>query len=199
MKPDIPTPEHDHPGALWRDQPEDAMPVLPPQLQRRRARDLAASTRAEVLTSLCAALFFVMVLALRMNWVGDRLVQLGMALVVGWILLTTYRFRQWIWPPRGEGVGDAPAAAAPSLAFYRAELERRREHLRSGWLWYGPLVLACLLLVAVAARNLAPNRQRLRMVAPFLVLLMLWVGLGIRQRRRKVAEIQREIDEIAAW
>jgi Flp pilus assembly protein TadB len=185
-------------GALWRDQPEETMPVPPPRLQKRRARDLAASTRAEILTCLFAALFLVLVLGLRMHWSGDRVVQLGLALVAGWVVLTAYRFRGRIRVRKSDWEGD-PLAAAPSQAFYRAELERRRDHLRSGWLWHGPLVLACFLLFAVAARNLGPNWQRLQTVVPLVVLLVVWVGWGIRQRRRKAAEIQREIDEIARW
>lgn len=182
------------PEQLWREQPDETAPVLSPQLQRRRARDLAVSTRSDILGSLAAAMLFVLVLALRMD-VTDLAVQLSLALPVAWTLLTLYRFRARIWPSLQAQPADE---ASPSLAFYRVQLEQRRDHLRSAWIWNGPLLLACLTLVAVGfARNPLPGIERLRTIAPFLLLLAAWVVAGIWRRRRWAAEIQREIDEIA--
>ena len=68
--------------------------------------------------------------------------------------------------------------------------------LRNEWLWHGPLLLACGLLVVVLTGKGAMVFQPLRNVLPLLALLAVWVGFGIRRRRQQAQSIQREIDEL---
>ena len=162
------------------------------RLANRRARQLDSSTRSEILVSLGAAVFFVAVLAgTRLISAQEGIPQIAFIAVILWVLVCLYRFRDRIWrkEPR-----NAPAAT--SLENYRNALERRRDHLRTAWIWHGPLLLACLALIAILIGKAAPDFHRLRNAAPFLVLLAVWTGFTYRQRRRQANELQREIDEI---
>lgn len=180
-------------GAAWRGQPEETVPVNRAQLVNRRARELHSSTRSEILMSVGAALFFVAVLAWRFEPRLDTLQQLGFAAVVVWVAITLYWFRDRIWR---ESPPPKDALAATGLEFYRKELERRRDHLRSAWLWHGPLFLACLTLAAIIVRKAFPGPQRLLSVLPLAVVLVIWTGFSLVRRRRQANELQREIDEI---
>jgi hypothetical protein len=183
-------------GAVWRNQPEENRPVDPERFVRRRTRDLSASTRWEIAMSIASALLFMAIVGLRFASAHDRPRQLGWiaaAAAIGWVLISLYWFRGRIWR-RDPARADAPAAACRE--YYRKELERRRDHLRNAWLWHGPLLLACLMSVAIFLGEGFPGIDRLRSAAPLIVLLAVWTGFGITRRRRQANEIQREIDEI---
>lgn len=171
------------------------------EIVNRRTEELYSSTRSEFLAGIAAALLFVGVMALRFapdmwrsRWPGahDRLLQIGLAAVIAWAAVSVYRFRKRIrrQPPR------ADEAAASGVAYYRKELERRRDHLRDPWLWHGPLILACLVLMAVVMGRDFMGMAGLRKAVPLIVLLAGWTGFDMRRRRRQVRELQREIEEI---
>lgn len=142
--------------------------------------------------SIVAALFFVAVLAWRLPAAGFALQLAGLAAAALWIAITAFRFRKIIWGP-----GSPQDTALTGLAYYRRELELRREHLRNAWLWHGPLLIAALLFFANFAGRAFPGMDRFRNAAPLFAILVLWTIIGIRRRFRQAAEIQREIDEIA--
>jgi magnesium-transporting ATPase (P-type) len=180
-------------GAVWRDQPEEKLPVNLEQFVNRRRRELYSSTRSEIIVSIGAALFFVAVVAWRFAPAQDRLQQFGLIAVIAWVLISLYWFRDRIWRkehPRKD------ALAATGLGYYRKELERRRDHLRNEWLWHGPLFLASIVLVKVFVGKVFPGVGRLLNVLPLIVLLVVWVGFSLRRRWRQANELQREINEI---
>jgi len=121
----------------------------------------------------------------------DRLQEVGFAAVIAWAVISWYRFRRRIW---GRRPSRPDAAATTCLEYYRNELERRRDHLRNGWLWHGPLLLACLILIGVFMRGKA--FQPFRNVLPLVVLLAVWTGFGVWRRHHQAKKLQREIDEI---
>ncbi len=179
-------------GAVWRNQPEEKFAVNMQKLVNRRTQELHASTRSEIIVSVSAALFFMAMLAWRFGFAQDRLQQVGLFLLAAWVLVSLYWFRDRIWrqnPPMD-------AVAATGLEYYRRELEQRRDHLRSEWLWHGPLLLACMILVVTFVGKVSPGAERLRNVLPLVILLGVWTGAGIRRRRHQAKELQREIDEI---
>jgi hypothetical protein len=175
------------PGTVWRDQPAETLPVS----LDTRARQLYASTRSEILMSLCAALLLIGVVAWRFNAERHRVPLLVLAAGVLWVLVSLYWFRDRIWPKQPAG-GDA--LAATGIEHYRRELQRRRDHLRNEWLWHGPLVLACAALAAIYMGDLFVAWRRLESVLPLLVLLAVWTVFSIGSRRRQARAIQREID-----
>jgi hypothetical protein len=180
-------------GAVWRNQPEEKIKMNLQQFVNRRTREIYSSTRSEIIMSISAALFFIAVMAWRFASAQDRLLQSGFIVVIGWILVSLYWFRDRIWrqdPPRVDAVAET------SLEYYRKELERRRDHLRNAWLWNGPVFLAFMIFVVTLLGNAFPGPARLRSVLPLLVLLAVWTGVGFRRRRQQAQELQREIDEI---
>jgi hypothetical protein len=162
------------------------------QIVKRRTEELDSSTRWEILMSIAAALLFVGVMAWRLAPARDRLLPVGYAAVVAWVVISLYRFRRRIWrrPARPDAI------AATGLEYYRKELEQRRDHLRNAWIWHGPLLLACMVLVAIWIGKTFPAFRRLRDVLPLVVLLAVWTGFGVTRRYRLARDLQREIDEI---
>ena len=160
----------------------------------RRTRELRARTRTEIVASICAALVFVAVAGWRFVTPGEWILQTALALFVIWTIISVYHFRDRI---RGGDTLKPEALAAPAVEHYRRELEERRDHLRSVWIWNGPLVLSFLFLVLTIARKVAPNFALLRNALPFFAMTVIWVILMIRQHRNQAKEIQQEIDEIS--
>ncbi len=177
------------PGVLWRGQPKESLALNTGKMLSRRAAELSAGSRSEILMSVGAGLLFAGIVAWRFGPAQDRILTIGYATVLGWAAITLYAFRDRIWkrnPPR------ADAVAAPGLEYYRQELENRRDHLRSAWIWHGPLVLACGILAAVLTGN-----RRWVSAVPLFVVLALWTGYGVYRRRLAAKDLQREIDEIS--
>jgi hypothetical protein len=182
------------PGCIWRDQPEEQLPVNLKQIVSRRTEELSSSTRSEILMSMGAALFLVGVVAWRLKIAHESLLEFGFAAAITWVAISLYCFRRRIW--RWDH-SRRDAVAATGLEYYRTELERRRDHLRNAWLWHGPLSLASIIFIAVLTGRANIAFQPLRNVLPLLVLLAAWTGFGIWRRQLQAKELQREIDEIA--
>jgi hypothetical protein len=181
------------PGVIWRNQPEEKLAVNVNQIVNRRKEELHSSTRWEILMSIGAALFFVGVVAWRFAPTLNWLQELGFAAVLAWIVISLYRFRHWVWQRQPS---PSDSIAATGLEYYRNELERRRDHLRSAWVWHGPVVLACVILISIFMGKAFPGIRRLGSALPLIVLLAVWTGFGLTRRHRQASELQREIDEI---
>jgi hypothetical protein len=184
-------PEFTEVRAAWLNQPEEKIPVDIERIHRRRTWELFSTTRSEIISSIGAALFFAVVLAWRFAPERDRLMQVGCAGVIVWAAVTVFRFRYSI----RRHTPQPDALARTSLEHYRAELLRRRDHLRSAWIWHGPLLLACILSAATLTKRIVPGR--LWDAVPVFLLLAAWAVIGIRRRLRQAAELQQEIDEIS--
>ncbi|HTM48688.1 MAG TPA: hypothetical protein VL285_08410 [Bryobacteraceae bacterium] len=175
----------------WLYQPEEEIPVDVERIRRRRTWALFSSTRSEVISSIGAALFFAGIMAWRFAPEQDRLALFGCAGVVVWAAATVFRFRNSIL----RRTPQPDALARTGLEHYRLELLRRRDHLRSVWIWHGPLLLACILSAATLAKRIVPGR--LRDTLPAVLLLAGYAAIGIRRRARQAAELQQEIDAIS--
>ncbi len=176
------------PGAAWRNQPEERLPIAWEPFVKRRAGELWSRTRSEILGSIGAAVFLVGIVTWRFQIGRDLVAQVAVASGLVWIAISLYWFRRQIWK------AAAPDFATTGVEHYRRELELRRDHLRNVWLWHGPLVIACAALLTVAMRN--AYGERLPAVAPLLAILAASIGMDIRRRRRQAKELQREIDEL---
>ena len=183
-------PEFAEVRAAWLNQSSEETPVDVERLHRRRTWELFSTTRSEIMSSIIAALLFAGVLAWRFAPERDRLVPFGCAGVIVWAAVTLFRYRSSIQ----SGTPGPNAFATTGLEHYRAELLRRRDHLRSAWIWHGPLCLACILFAATVSHRIVP--VRLWDALPVFLLLAGWTAIGIRRRLRHAAELQREIDEI---
>ena len=176
--------------SAWLNQPEEKAPVDLERIHGGRTRELFSATRSEILGSIGAALFFAGVVAWRFAPERDRLVQFGCAGVIVWAAITAFRFRYSI----GRHAAQPDALARTGLEHYRTELLRRQGHLRSVWIWHGPLLLAGIVSAVTLAKRIVPGR--LWDAAPVLLLLAGCAVIGIRRRLRQAAELQREIDQI---
>jgi hypothetical protein len=179
-------------GAVWRDQPEEKLAVNMQEFMCRRTRELHSGTRLEIFMSIASALVLLVIFAWRFALAQDTVQQLGMAAVTVWVLISVYRFSDRL----RDGPPTHDALATTGLEYYRKELERRRDHLRNSWVWYGPLFLACLILATVVARTTLPSVARWRTALPVIALLVVWVGFDFDRRRRQANELQEEIDEV---
>ena len=159
----------------------------------RRTGELSASTRAEILMSIGAALLLVAMTVWRLQVVHERLLEAAIAVAILWAAVSVYFFRHQIWPPNL----PQDAVAASGLDYYRRELERRRDHLRNEWLWHGPLVLAAVVFAAVWTGRANVSFRPLLTILPLVALLAAWTAFGIRRRWMQARALQREIDELA--
>jgi hypothetical protein len=182
------------PGGIWRDQPEEKLPVDLKQIVERRTEQLSSITRWEILGSIGATLFLVGVMGWRLQLAHENLLEFGFASAFAWVAISLYCFRRRIWL---QDSSQRDAVAASGREFYRTQLERRRDHLRNEWLWHGPLFLASILFVAMLAGKANMAFRSLGSIAPLLALLAAWTGFGIWRRRLQANELQREIDELA--
>ena len=162
------------------------------QFVDRRTGQLHSMTRWEILGSFAAAILFVAVVAWRLTPREQGLAWAAFSVVLVWILVSLFWFRRRIWPPDP----SKDAMAASCLEHYREELRQRRDHLRSEWLWHGPLFVACLVFIAAVGWHAFPGFARLLQVAPLLGLLAAWVIFGFWQRRSQANQIQHEIDDL---
>jgi hypothetical protein len=177
-------------SAAWLNQPEEEIPVDAEHIYGRRTWELFSTTRSEVMSSIGAALFFASVVAWRFAPERDHLVQFGCAAVIVWAAVTVFRFRSSM----RRNTPQPDAFARTGLEHYRMELLRRRDLLRSAWIWHGPLWLAIIVSAATLAGRIVPGR--LRDALPVLVLLAAWAAIGVKRRLRQAAELQQEIDEL---
>jgi hypothetical protein len=183
----------ERPEIIWKAQPEEEDVVNVDHFVTRRTVELSSGTRSEILTSVAAAVLFAAVMAWRLGPLHDRVVTIGVVAVAAWAVVSLVWFRRAIWRP----TSAPPDPAAPGLEYYRKELERRRDHLKNEWVWHGPLVLACAVLVAVVMGRSFLGTERVVSAVPLVVLLGAWAAFGLWRRLRLAKQLQREIDEIA--
>jgi hypothetical protein len=154
---------------------------------------MLAHPEGEILISVGSALLLIGVVAWRLKIAHESLLAFGLAGAVAWVIVSLYLFRRRIWR---HDTSRPDAVAATCLEYYRKELERRRDHLRSAWLWHGLLLLASLMLIAVLRGRANIAFQPLRNALPLIILLAAWVGFGVWRRRIQARGLQREIDEL---
>ncbi|HUI82513.1 MAG TPA: hypothetical protein VLY24_31540 [Bryobacteraceae bacterium] len=180
------------PGCMWRDQPEEELPVDLNAIVNRRAEEMASRTRSEILMSIVATLVLIGMVVWRLQIVHEGLLEFGLAASIAWVAISLYSFRRRIW----RETSRPDAFAATGLEHYRRELIRRRDSLGNAWLWHGPLLLALLVFLAVLMGRANVAFRSLENVLPLLILLAAWIGFGIWRRRLQVRGIQQEIDEL---
>jgi hypothetical protein len=183
-------PTDNDPRDLWKNQPTEEY-KMNIRLMKRRADELYASTRMDILVSLGAAVFFVLMMTWRFGPLVNPVQHAAVALIATWVLSIAYKFRhdiRYAVPP------DSVAAAG--VDYYRSQLVKRRDHLRNAWMWHYPFVFATVGFVASFAGEALASPRVLRNMTPFLTLLAAWLVLSVVLRRKRVQSIQTEIDEL---
>jgi len=183
-------PEPPDPGSIWRNQPEEHMKINLERLTSRRIRDLRSATATEILISLGATIFFLSVAVWKMPVETGPYFHLGLAAAVLWSVGAAFLFSK---RRRGAKPGEI---AASGLDHYREVVRDRRDHLRNAWVWHGPLIISCWLLLAIGVQHLDLSGEQLRNVAPFTALLVLWTVFGVVRRYAQANELDRELREL---
>ena len=183
------------PKDIWQSQRTESFAISTEEL-RRRAHRLQTRARLEALSRIMIGLILFVVFARTFAGVDKSFQRLGWGVLSVWALYGAYQAYKWIWPSKLRP--DATAGA--SLAFYRSELERRRDYVHHiwrraglGWCFFG---LAVVLLPAMVESIHHPHRAL--NAAPFLILLAIWFILFFSVGKRKKRKLQEEIEQLNA-
>jgi hypothetical protein len=162
-----------------------------------KARQREQRARFETVFSVALALLLCIVFGWTCVRTQDTIPRAGWGLLSLWSGYFGWQVYHWIRPRR-----LAPdATVGTSLAFYRSELERRRdwgrhEARRAGLLF----CLAGVAMVLAPPVLRSPDALReLAKAAPFLALLSIWAVAFLFQRRSCQQKLTREIEELSAF
>jgi hypothetical protein len=165
------------------------------EIIRRKARDLHARTRRELLGNIAILLLAIGLSGFGIAWAPDPVQRAAFALVIAWSLLGQYALNRGMWSP----ILPGDAALTTGLEYYRRELERRAYLLRRVLRWsFGPIVLGVVAFyVPTVWREIRKRGMRPEMF-PFLVLFVIWLVAWFVIRMREQRKLQRELDELIA-
>jgi hypothetical protein len=178
---------------LWQDQPVEGMKMSVEavrlragKFERRIARRNLRESVASAVVVIAFGYFFVTAPnpMLRITW--------GL-FIAGMIWLTVQLRRKGTPRTMPEDIG-----AAPSVSFFRSELERQQDLLKNVWPWHlGPLVPGYIALNL--AWVLAPARPTSWMTILVLDLCFIAIFFGVWKWNQRAARcLQRSIDEVSS-
>jgi hypothetical protein len=118
----------------------------------------------------------------------------GLIAAALWAIASVIVLRGRIWPPPP----PPEAFSASGVEFYRAELIEARSHLKATLAWGAPAFLALgLFAVRLGAQALGETIP-LKNLAPFFVLLIIWVAVFAIRTKSKLRALDAEIRELDA-
>lgn len=175
---------------LWQSQSTE-VPSMPISYVRHRADELEKSLRFRSVLEQSACLVGLVFCAVIIGFEDESWKKLGAAML---LLGTSYALFQWRRRTASKAAEKFEVASA-GLAFYKRELELRRDIHRTAWRWYGlPIFLpgAAFLILGMIYGDVPANE-------PWLVigLVVVSVILSFAYERRQAAKFQREIDALA--
>ena len=190
--------------SLWQRQTKKPSAVSL-EVIRHKTNKLEEAMRQQARNHFVVALIIV-VMALYIAWQLDEIFfRLGAGALILLAVSLVFRARRVL--PRQRAM-DATLNA--SLDFYRQELERQISYLRAGRNTIWPVLLSAAFFLTPFVRG-AMGKPGMRgfdsresmyflmsITAPFLTMLIVWVGSVFVVVGRKMSEIQREIDELDA-
>jgi hypothetical protein len=180
------TPEDDI-GRLWREQRGEDGPMSLEEI-KVRAKKLGRIIRMRNLLEYGAAAVVVLVILRRMAIATDPLLMR----IGGWLILAAVGFVVYYMHTRGWV--PTPATDGISVAYYRAELVRQRDLLRSVWWWYLLPFVPGFLLVTIGRVAAEPERAP-RAAVGAMIGLGITLGIGLLNDRA-AKKIQRDIDAL---
>lgn len=179
------------PRTVWQNQPTEPS-LMTLEKIRHKVRELHAKTRRQLMGNFLVPLTAVFVYGFSMQF-HDALLRPVFALAIAWSLAGLYFLNRGMWSAAMPG----DAALSTGLEFYRREVERRRNFFRRVLLWsFGPVLMAIVTLILSMGNVGILNRATVPSMAPFLVLVVIWIAAYFVIRMRELRELQREIDEL---
>jgi hypothetical protein len=177
------------PRAVWQNEPKEVPRMSPTDLLNRiTQRDAAMAHKQRVMY---AGLTFNIILFIVLAFVFPMPIErVGCALTaVGWACVLQQLRRHRV----GQNAREA-MAGAPSIDFYRTNLERQRD-FAAGWPWFLAAVPGPVLLFIGVTQQFADPLVEKVVYALFPVLIALVAATGVFQVRH-ARRYQREIDEL---
>ncbi len=184
------------PQEIWQNQPTEPLKMSATDL-RRKALERQSKARFEALSTIVIGIVLCVFFAWSFARAHNMLARMGWGLLSLCGIYAAYQAYQWIWPRKLQE--EAPIGTC--VAFYRRELERRRDYNRRWWRSGLPFFLLLGMVMAglgTGARN-APPHPLLNAV-PFFLVLAIWVVAFLFIRKKLGSEnLQREIEELRAF
>jgi hypothetical protein len=185
------SPPNDRLQNVWQNQPSEGMRMSLDEIRRRAGKFHKKIFWGNVRTYL-SCLVGVVFCGFGLWRFPDALTRVGIGLMLAGFLYL-------IWQVHRRGTArslPADLGLASSLEFYKQELERQRDFLRSVWLWYlAPLIPGPVVLTVAKART---NPDHLRHMGPSLTLALfalVYVSVWI-EKQRAARRLQSQIDEL---
>lgn len=176
--------------ALWRSQTTE-VPTMPISYWSHRAEELEKSLKFRSVLEQAACLLCLVLCAVIIGFEDQLWQKLGAAMLM---MGTLYAWFQWRRRTSNNAARSFSSASA-GLAFYRTELERRRDIHRTAWRWYAlPIIVpgSAFVLLGMLHGHGKPNE-------PWIVfgLMLGAIVLSFAYECHQVAKFQREIDALA--
>lgn len=177
---------------IWQSQPTEPSKMNLEEI-RQRVRALQRKMRRQRLGNAAAMLVCIGLCVWGIVASYFDVQRVGFALAGVWGLLTQL---PWL---RKTGSAGLDAGSSTGIEFCRSELALRRGQLQQPWRWFlGPVLLGIgsFLIGPVAAVMQHPGMAM--NMAPFLILMVVWVFFFFRRAGQERRELQRDIDELNA-
>ncbi len=182
---------------LWRKQEVERVKISVEEL-RVKAAKFQSRIRWRNLREQAACLFVIAAFGAMSLKISQTVPRIGFALIIAGTIYVGWHLQKWGAPK----VLPADLGRASCVRFYRDELERQRNLLRSIWKWYlGPLIPGMSLLVIYGIWA-APSDRRwfpiaFAVVAAALFWLVGWLNQrAARRLKGQIAELDRELPSI---
>jgi hypothetical protein len=171
---------------VWQNQPLENI-AMPIEEIRSRSQQLHNRIQRRNLREYLAAVIVVIAFGFYIYKFADPLIRIGSGLIIAGVMWAMYQMHRRTAPRNLPG----DLALAGSLEFYKQELVRQRDALRSVWTWYILPMVPGLAVFMVGTRP-----THVLAIMPFLGMLAV-VFFGVRWLNRKAAmRLDRQIAEL---
>jgi hypothetical protein len=181
------------PKAVWKNQPVE-ITKMTSQLLRKRSDQLRLEKRRGLLAITAVVLFIALLSYWKFQLERSLWYDIGLITAGVWAIASVILLRKKIWPP----APPPDAFSASSVEFYRSELIEAREHLRATWAWGAPAFLALGLFAVRLVDKALGQSVALKNLAPFFVLLAIWVVAFVIKTRARLQALDAEIRDLAS-
>jgi len=185
------SPPNDRLKSVWQNQPSEGMRMSVDEI-RQRAGKFQRKIYWRNAREYVAALVVLAIFGFDFWHTSDALARVAFGLIIAGTL-----YVMWNLHERGASRSlPADLGLASGLDFYRLELERQRDLLRSVWSWYlGPMIPGLVVLMVARGRT---NPSRLWPVGLSSALIALVFVSAWWLNQRAARRLQGRIDELNA-
>jgi hypothetical protein len=180
---------------LWQKQEAEEVKMISVDELRVKAAKFQSRIRWRNLREQAACLFVVAAFG-AMSWKTPQTVpRIGFALIIAGAIYVAWHIQKW----GSAKVLPADLGRANCVGFYRDELERQRNLLRSIWKWYlGPLIPGMSLLVIYGIWVAPPDRRWFPISYAVAAAALFWLVGWLNQRAARrlegqITELDREL------